>query len=117
MDDDDKRRQGRLLHRRDYEEIKLEVEMSARKLVKRMMAIIVLAALVLAAAWVWWTFHGGVSHAEIRDTVREEADSVRNAVDSRCDAIERKLDRIESKLDRLIEMATPKLPDGMVPAE
>ena len=28
-----------------------------------------------------------------------------------------KLDRIESKLDRLIEMATPKLPDNMVPVE
>ena len=95
----------------------LEVEMNAKKLVKRTAAIIVLAALALAAAWVWWTFCGGVSHAEIRDSVREEAASVRNAVDSRCDAIERKLDRIESKLDRLIEMATPKLPDGMVPAE
>lgn len=89
--------------------------MKIARMTKRVAVVVVLVA--LAAAWVWWSFCGGVSHAEIRDTVREEADSVRNALDSRCDAIERKLDRIESKLDRLIEMATPKLPDGMVPAE
>ena len=92
-------------------------EMKIVKVAKRVAVVIVLAALVLAAAWAWWSFCGGVSHVEIRDTVREEADSVRNALDSRCDAIERKLDLIESKLVRLIEMATPKLPDGMVPAE
>lgn len=91
--------------------------MDAKRLLRRAVAIAVLMIIMLAAAWAWWTFCGGVSHAEIRDTVREESESVRNAVDSRCDAIERKLDRIESKLDRLIEMATPKLPDGMVPAE
>ena len=85
--------------------------------VKRAIALLALILLALLAAWVWWERCGGVSHAEIRDTVREESESVRKMVDSRCDAIERKLDRIESKLDRLIDMASPKLPDNMSPAE
>ena len=91
--------------------------MEIMKKTKRAAALIALIVLVLLAAWAWWTWCGGVSHVEIRDTVRDEAELVRKMVDSRCNAIERKLDRIESKLDRLIELATPKLPDNMIPAE
>ena len=84
--------------------------MQITKNVKRAIALAVLIVFALLAVWVWWTWCGSVSHAEIRDAIREESESVRKRVDSRCDAIER-------KLDRLIEMATPKLPDNMVPAE
>ena len=79
------------------------------------------AALLLLAmlgAWLWLLYRdGGVTHRELSQKIETESMAVQSKVDARCDAIERKLDRIESKLDRLIEMATPKLPDGMKVAE
>ena len=79
------------------------------------------AALLLLAmlgAWLWLLYRdGGVTHRELSQKIEAESRAVQSKVDARCDAIERKLDRIESKLDRLIEMATPKLPDGMKVAE
>ena len=79
------------------------------------------AALLLLAmlgAWLWLLYRdGGVTHRELSQKTEAESRAVQSKVDARCDAIERKLDRIESKLDRLIEMATPKLPDGMKVAE
>ncbi|MBQ3289782.1 MAG: hypothetical protein IJH50_10265 [Kiritimatiellae bacterium] len=56
---------------------------------------------------------GAVSHRDLKESVVRESASVQARLDARCDALERKLDRIESKLDRLIDLATPKLPDGM----
>ena len=79
--------------------------------------ILPLVILLLIAGWVWYVQCGGVSHREIKETVVEESAKVQSRVDARCDALEQKLDRIEAKLDRLIEMATPKLPDGMRFAE
>ena len=90
--------------------------MQFRKFTRRAIAVLILI-LILAAAWAWYAACGGVSHKEIKDAVQEESKRVQDHVDSRCDAIERKLDRIEAKLDRLIDMATPKLPDGMKAAE
>ena len=60
---------------------------------------------------------GAVSHRDLKESVVRESASVQARVDARCDALERKLDRIESKLDRLIDLATPKLPDGMKAVE
>ena len=79
--------------------------------------VLLLVMLLLIAGWMWFVQCGGVSHREIKDTVIEQSAEVQAHVDARCDALERKLDRIEAKLDKLIEMATPKLPDGMRFAE
>ena len=87
--------------------------MELRKLAKRAKWLLILLLLLSAGFWAWHIYCGGVSHREIKDAVQEESRAVQSSVNSRCDAIERKLDRIESKLDRLIEMATPRLPDGM----
>lgn len=78
------------------------------------------AALVLLVllAWLWLFWRdGGVTHRDIADRISSESLAVQRKVDERCDALDRKLDRIESKLDRLIQMATPRLPDGMKAAE
>lgn len=91
--------------------------MQFRKFTKLAIAVLILILILAAAVWAWLAACGGVSHKEIKDAVEEESERVQNHVDSRCDAMERKLDRIESKLDRLIEMVTPKLPDGMKAAE
>ena len=91
------------------------MKMSIKNMVR--LVILLLIIILLVAGWVWYMQCGGVSHREIRETVVEKSAEVQARVDARCDALERKLDRIESKLDKLIEMATPKLPDGMRFAE
>ena len=69
-------------------------------------------------AWLWLFYRdGGVTHRELADLVVAEGAATRARVDARCDALDAKLDRIESKLDKLIELATPRLPDGMTAAE
>ena len=84
---------------------------------KKLIGVVMLTALVLGA-WLWLLYRdGGVTHRELAQKIDAESQAVQAKVDARCDALERKLDRIESKLDRLIEMATPKLPDGMKVAE
>ena len=70
--------------------------------------------LLLAAAFVWWRFSGGVSHRSIYDRVGDESAGIQAKVDARADALDRKLDRIEAKLDRLLKLAErPPLPDNM----
>ncbi len=67
---------------------------------------------------------GHVPNSKVKECVLHESASIRAEVDSRSDAIEARLERIESKLDkldgkldRILELATPKLPDGMKEAE
>jgi len=84
---------------------------------KRRILVFLLVLLALLTGWVWYSFCGGVTHRELKITVEHEGAETRAHIDRRCDALEKKLDRIESKLDRLIEMATPKFPDGMQPAK
>jgi len=84
---------------------------------KRRIVFCLLLLLALIAGWVWYSFCGGVTHRELKVAVEREGAETRAHVDRRCDALEKKLDRIEGKLDRLIEMATPKLPDGMQPVK
>jgi len=84
---------------------------------KRKIVILVLGLLALLACGIWCLFCRGVTNRELKAAVAREGVETRAHVDERCDAIEKKLERIESKLDRLLEMATPKFPDGMQPAK
>ena len=93
------------------------MKLGIRKTVWLGIVLLVILILLALAGWVWYMQCGGVSHREIKVTVIDESAKVQARMDARCDALEQKLDRIESKLDRLIEMATPKLPDGMRFAE
>ena len=86
-------------------------------------AVCVLLLLLLALEAYRLVVDGAVSRREVKESVVRESAAIQARLDARCDAIERrvervdsKLDGIESKLDRLIDMATPKLPDGMAPA-
>jgi len=87
------------------------------KMRKRRIVVLLFAVLVVVGIGVWYVFCGGVSHRTLKAAIVREGAGTRAHVDRRCDALERKLDRIERKLDRLLEMATPRLPDGMRPAE
>ena len=98
------------------------------KKIKKWIILIVVLAVVAIAAFLFVSMSG--EHGKTRGVVNLRADmlqadiaGVAAKVDARSDALEgelaridAKLDRIEGKLDRLIEMATPKLPDGMEPA-
>ena len=71
-----------------------------------------------AVAWLWlFCRDGGVTHRDLAALVSAEGAATRARVDARCDALDARLDRIESKLDRLVQLATPRLPDGMKSAE
>ena len=88
-------------------------------MMKKILAVILLVvALSSAVAWLWLLYRdGGVTHRDLADLVAAEGAATRAKVDERCDALDVKLDRIESKLDRLVQLATPRLPDGMKAAE
>ena len=88
-------------------------------MMKKILAVILLVvALSSAVAWLWLLYRdGGVTHRDLADLVAAEGAATRARVDERCDALDARLDRIESKLDRLIQLATPRLPDGMKAAE
>ena len=93
-------------------------------------ALIVVLVLLVLGFWLGWRGADG-RFVELRETVVSEADAIKaqsaarfDAVESRLDRMEKKLDqidarsaRIESKLDRLIDLATPRLPDGMKSAQ
>ena len=83
-----------------------------------MIAVLLVVVLATVVAWLWLFYRdGGVTHRDLADLVSAEGAATRARVDERCDALDAKLDRIESKLDRLIQLATPRLPDGMKAAE
>ncbi len=79
------------------------------------LALVVLVILLALIGWIWYQT-SGVSNRELKSAIESESADIRRHIDERCDKLEIKLDRIESKLDRLIELATPRLPDGMHPA-
>ena len=88
-----------------------------------LLVVCVFLLLLLTLELYRFVVDGAVSRREIKESVVSESSAIQAHLDARCDAIERrferidsKLDGIESKLDRLIDMATPKLPDGMAPA-
>ena len=86
-----------------------------RKILAFFLLVVVLAAVV---AWLWLFYRdGGVTHRDLAGLIASEGATTRAKVDERCNALDVKLDRIESKLDRLIQLATPRLPDGMKTAE
>jgi hypothetical protein len=81
---------------------------------KVLIAILIVVLLAMTVAWLWLFYRdGGVTHRELADLITAEGAATRTKVDERCDALDVKLDRIESKLDKLIQLATPRLPDGM----
>ena len=91
--------------------------MKLLKTLKRVMAVIVLLLICFAAFWMWRMSYAGVSNRQILDAVREEGEKTRRTVDERSDALSKKLDTIEATLDKLIDLATPRLPDNMTPAQ
>ena len=87
----------------------------AKKILIAVLLVVVLATVV---AWLWLFYRdGGVTHRELAELITIEGAATRARVDERCDALDVKLDRIESKLDKLIQLAAPRLPDGMKAAE
>jgi len=85
---------------------------------KFLIAAVIVVVFATVVAWIWLFYRdGGVTHRELADLITAEGTATRTKVDARCDALDAKLDRIESKLDRLIQLATPRLPDGMKSAE
>ena len=80
-------------------------------------ALILILALLLGLEVFRFAAERGVSCRDVKAAVESESDAVMARVDVRCDALERRLDRIESKLDRLIDLAAPRLPDGMKTAD
>ena len=87
----------------------------AKKILIAALLVVLLATVI---AWLWLFYRdGGVTHRELADLITAEGAATRAKVDERCDALDVKLDRVESKLDTLIQLATPRLPDGMKAAE
>ena len=81
-------------------------------------AVAVVLVLLVLLAWLWLFYRdGGVTHRQLADLITAEGAATRAKVDQRCNALDSKLDRIESKLDKLIQLATPRLPDGMKAVE
>ena len=83
---------------------------------KKLIVVLVLLLIALAAA-LWYLKFYGVTHEEIYEAVTEESAKVQAVVDDRYQRLDRKLDRIEGKLDKLLEIANRPLPDGMQRAE
>ncbi len=82
----------------------------------RKIKVVVLLAVVFAilGAWLWLFYRdGGVTHRELADIIAAEGVATRMKIDARCDALDGKLDRIDAKLDKLLQIAAPRLPDGM----
>ena len=88
-------------------------------MIKRfLIAVLLVVVLATVVAWLWLFYRdGGVTHGELADLITAEGAATRARVDARCDALDGKLDRIESKLDKLLQLATPRLPDGMKAVE
>ena len=85
---------------------------------KILIAVLLVVLLATVIAWLWLFYRdGGVTHRDLADLITAEGAATRTKVDERCDALDAKLDRIESKLDKLIQLATPRLPDGMKAVE
>ncbi|MBO7684209.1 MAG: hypothetical protein J6T51_05750 [Kiritimatiellae bacterium] len=85
---------------------------------KILIAVLLVVLLATVIAWLWLFYRdGGVTHRELADLIAAEGAATRTKVDERFDALDAKLDRVESKLDRLIQLATPRLPDGMKASE
>lgn len=85
---------------------------------KFLIAVLLVLVLATVVAWLWLFYRdGGVTHRDLAGLVAAEGAATRARVDERCGALDVKLDRIESKLDRLLQLATPRFPDGMKAAE
>ena len=99
---------------------------------KLKIAIVLIVVLVLLALGFCLGWRGGDGRfAELREMVVSEADGIKAQSAARFDSVERRLERmekkldqidarsarVESKLDRLIDLATPRLPDGMKSAQ
>ena len=85
---------------------------------KFLIAGVLVVLLAILCMWLWLFYRdGGVTHRDLADLITAEGAATRTKVDERSDALDAKLDRIESKLDKLIQLATPRLPDGMKAVE
>lgn len=89
----------------------------------RLGTVVVLLLVALVGGF-WLVFRTGLDGARLEDAIRSESARIQARLDDRFDQLERKvddleshverrLDRLEAKIDRLIELATPRLPDGM----
>lgn len=80
---------------------------------RKFLTILILLIVAAVAAWYCHMQCGGVMHGELKDAIEDESAAILSRIDERYKALDAKLDRIEAKIDKLIDMATPKFPDGM----
>jgi TolA-binding protein len=80
---------------------------------KAFVLTLIILLVIVTGALTWQIRGSDAMGIEIKDTVRSEAKGITKEVGERCDELEKRLDRIEGKIDKLIEMLTPRLPDGM----
>lgn len=80
---------------------------------KAFVLTLIILLVIVTGALTWQIRGSDAMGIEIKDAVRSEAKGITKEVDERCDELEKRLDRIEGKIDKLIEMLTPRLPDGM----
>ena len=85
---------------------------------KLLTTAVIVVVLAILFAWLWLFYRdGGVTHRQLADLITAEGAATRAKVDVRCNALDAKLDRIESKLDTLLQLAAPRLPDGLKAVE
>lgn len=84
----------------------------------KIVLFVIFALVVLSFAGGYlFAMKNGASDAGIVESVVVESSLTRRKLDERCDGIEKKLSALEGKIDRLIDLLSPKLPDGMKIAE
>lgn len=87
------------------------------KAISKLTRLMTATAAAALAAYLWYVSQKDITNVEVKGAVTEESSAIRDKVDDRCEAIEMKLDRIEDKLDRLLDIVSPRLPDGLQEAK
>ena len=86
------------------------------KAISKLTRLMTATAAAVLAAYIWYCSNKDVTNVEVKGAVTEESAAIQSRVDDRCEALEVRLDRIEGKIDKLLEIVSPRLPDGLVEA-